>query len=148
MHHSVSESFLFNKGLGGAWPRQVGSSTHLSHDEILLVNVILHPFGQLEEEVVSLLLFINLLEHSCSSTRSWSPPQMLYAITGEADHSKSEHKHQEDEAAHRVADAAEEEECLHKEDDAHSNLVLRGRCVQEEILQMKMGDINVFTTPT
>src|SRR5438132_6269475 len=38
-------------------------------------------------------------------------------------------------------------ERLRREEEDHRNLSNRSRRVQEEILQMKMGDQNVFTTP-
>ena len=42
--------------------------------------------------------------------------------------------------------AAADAERLRREEEDHRNLPKRGRCLQEEILQTKMGDQNVFTT--
>ena len=42
--------------------------------------------------------------------------------------------------------AAADAERLHREEEDHRNLPKRGRRLQEEILQTKMSDQNVFTT--
>ena len=43
--------------------------------------------------------------------------------------------------------AAADNERLRREEEDRQNLLQRGRRVHEEILQTKMGDQNVFTTP-
>src|SRR6266508_2331547 len=61
---------------------------------------------------------------------------------------KEECKHIEDEEARQqAATAAAEAERQRQEEEDHRNLNRRGRRVHQEILQTRMGDQNVFTTP-
>src|SRR5438105_498373 len=88
-----------------------------------------------------------------SSTRrvameAGTPLRELYAIEGEVAPTEAELKQQEDEVAHQQAvEAAANAERLRRVEKERRNLANRGRHVQEEILQTKMGDQNVFTTP-
>src|SRR5438128_1767064 len=63
---------------------------------------------------------------------------------------KEELKRREDDAAHQLQQAAEvaaDAERLRREEEERRNLTNRGQRIQEEILQIKMGDQNVLTTP-
>ena len=88
-----------------------------------------------------------------SSTRrvameAGTPLRELYAIEGEVAPTEAELKQQEDEVAHQQAvEAAANAERLRRVEKERRNLANRGRHVQEEILQTKMGDQNVFTIP-
>lgn len=53
----------------------------------------------------------------------------------------------DDNATRRAAEVATDKERLCQEEEGHQKLATRGRCVQKKILQTKMGDHNVFTTP-
>ena len=86
--------------------------------------------------------------HSKSSIGSWPPLQELYAIIGGggAAPTESDLKHQHDDEALQCRKAGEAEQ-LRQEEDARRDLQDRSRHIQRDILQTKMGDQDVFTTP-
>src|SRR5438128_1047966 len=108
------------------------------------------PLGHYDLGEGSLHRVLNSPTHSNNSDGSWDPVRELYAIAGGGEvPTEAQLKAQEDEAIRLQAMeiAAAEAERLRQEEENHRNLAERGRCVHEEILQTKMGDQNVFTTP-
>src|SRR5438128_2455000 len=111
---------------------RVDGIIHLADDEFRVVNIILHPLGQHDHGEGSLHRVLDSPTRSESSDGSWDPIREFYAIVGGEVPTEQELKQQEDEATLRQAAEAE------ANTDRH---------VHEEIVQTKMGDQNVFTTP-
>ena len=103
-----------------------------------MVNVIIHPLGQLDHGEGSLLRVLNSPTHLESSNGSWDPLRELYAIEGGEAPTEEDLKRCEDEEAYRLQQAvvaAVDAERLRREEEDHQNLPQRGQRVHKEILQ-------------
>src|SRR6266540_836563 len=137
----VTEDETEHKEDMGKNGRTVGVSRPI-YDECRAINVILEPLELPDRDNESLHRVLNSPTDSESSCGSWSPVRRLYAITG----ALPDAGHEAPQGGAGQLPAAEDGPPRENEEDRRA-LVTKGRQVHEEILQTKMGDQNVFTTP-